>query len=142
MNRPPLSSKGPKVSRISNLMKQFETKTNREGSGEGSEGSASSSTGPSPLTSPLHNLAPPLVKPSADVSPLSGRKVDRKTSVDDLTKKFGGSTRSPSPDIKPSLPPKPPGISSCNFLDCCCACCAYVEMSSFCRCPVFSINFS
>ena len=79
----------PQKSKISNLMKQF---------GEGSADSEVSST----TTSPRHLARPP--PPPLDVSPMSGRKMDRKNSVGDGIKMFGG--RSPSPDIKPSLPLK------------------------------------
>ena len=102
-----LNKPSSKVTRISNLMNRFENKTGESGS-EGSEGSAQSSLGPSPITSPSHKLTAP-AKPMSDVSPLSGRKMDRKTSVEGLTKKFGGRMRTPSPDMKPSLPPKSQG---------------------------------
>lgn len=111
-------STSPKTSRISNLMKQFETKGGGAGGGEseGSGGSSASLSGPSPLTSPSHNLSLSTIKPKLDVSPLSGRKMNRKDSVDDLTKKYGGKLRSPSPDSKPYLPPKP--SSRCLFVVC------------------------
>ena len=94
----------PKTSRISNLMKQFETNKSG-GDGDGSGGSAESSTVPSPMASPSHSLPRP-PPPPMDVSPMSGRKMDRKNSVSDGIKKFGGG-RSPSPDMKPHLPPRP-----------------------------------
>ncbi len=99
LNKPSTASK---VSRISNLMKQFEK--NEEGGGGGggdggSGGSADSSTG----SSPSHMMPRP-PPPALDVSPMTGRKMDRKNSVNDGITRFGG--RSPSPDVKPYLPPK------------------------------------
>jgi len=82
----------PQKSKISNLMKQFEK------DGEGSGDSEASST----TTSPIHLVRPP--PPPMDISPMSGRKMNRRTSVGEGIKRFGG--RSPSPDTKPSLPLK------------------------------------
>ena len=65
-----------------------------------------------PITSPSHKLLASSNRPISNVSPLSGRKMERRESVDDLTKRFGGKARSPSPDVpigKPSLPPKSTG---------------------------------
>ena len=104
-----------KSSRISNLMKQFENKSpvgENDESMDGSGGSPVSSSGPSPITSPSHKLLASSNRPISNVSPLSGRKMERRESVDDLTKRFGGKARSPSPDVpigKPSLPPKSTG---------------------------------
>ena len=62
--------------------------------------------------SPEQSLAPPTKPPAPDRSPVSGRRLEKKDSVDHLMKKFGGRVRTPSPDIppKPSLPPKSPSM--------------------------------
>ena len=54
-------------------------------------------------------LTPP-PKPVGDVSPLSGRKMKKQSSVKDLMKKYGNSSderECVSPEDKPSRPPKP-----------------------------------
>lgn len=111
MNKPSIQ---PKAGRISNLMKQFEKNKGQNGDSEGS-----SDGGP---TSPRHSLGVPSSEsPAVDKSPLSGRKLNRKESVEDLTKKFGGRTRSPSPDVgKPPLATKSPGtVNSYSLLHRC-----------------------
>ena len=121
-NRPPAMAKpqpAPKNARISGLMKRFEKSPGPE--------SSSPSEGPSPVPSPTHkssNLGPPK-RIDPDVSPLSGRKFNKKESLGDLRKKFedGSSDRSTSPSSRessratspdggrPTLPYKPGGGS-------------------------------
>lgn len=121
-NRPPATAKPqpvPKNARISGLMKRFEKSPGPELS--------SPSEGPSPVPSPTHvsnNFGPPK-RIDPDISPLSGRKFNKKESLVDLKKKFedGLSDRSTSPSSKegsrttspdggrPTLPPKPGGGS-------------------------------
>lgn len=117
----------PKTARISGLMKRFENNPGAE------EQSPPPSKSPSPkheFASPVHssrsgfNLGPPK-KVDPDVSPLSGRKFNKKESLGDLKKKFEeGSDRSVSPSSRessratspdggrPFLPPKPGGGGS------------------------------
>ena len=114
----------PKTARISDLMKRFEKSPGPDQS--------SPSKSPSPqheVVSPTHmsnSLGPPK-RVDPDVSPVSGRKFNKKESLGDLKKKFeegssgGFSDRSVSPSSregsrgtspdggKPFLPPKPGG---------------------------------
>ena len=70
-------------------------------------------------------------KPAANVSPLSGRKIDKKANVGDLMSKFGGRVSmtspvsdrsSPSPEERPNLPPRPSGNAYTDNLFVRCAC--------------------
>ena len=125
-NKPSIGAKptkpppAPKTARISDLMKQFEKSPGPE--------QTSRSQSPSPqheVVSPVHNLgAPKRVDP--DVSPLSGRRFNKKESLGDLKKRFEDTSsdrsispssregsRGTSPDGgKPFLPPRPGGGSS------------------------------
>ena len=96
----------PKTAKIQDLMKRFEKKP----SGEVED--------LAPPPSNISSLSTP-PKPSMDVSPLTGRKMHRKDSVGNLTKKYEDKRqsptdmsrgKSPSPESKPFLPPKP-GVS-------------------------------
>ena len=67
-----------------------------------------------------NQLAPPPKEVSVGISPMTGRKLKKETSVTDLIKSYHGGSgssggereeRTLSPDRKPFLPPKPPGAS-------------------------------
>lgn len=94
----------PKTAKIQGLMKMFEKKP----SGEAKD--------LTPPPSSISSLSTP-PKPSMTVSPLTGRKFDRKDSVENLTKKYEDRSLSPtevsrakSPENKPILPPRPGGF--------------------------------
>lgn len=94
----------PKTAKIQGLMKMFEKKP----SGEAKD--------LAPPPSSISSLSTP-PKPSLTVSPLTGRKFDRKDSVENLTKKYEDRSLSPtevsrakSPENKPNLPPRPGGF--------------------------------
>lgn len=101
----------PKNTKILGLMKQFEKK------------SASNEEEQTPSTT---TLAAPQKPPPMDKSPLSGRKLYRKDSVKNMKEKYEEDrrsmsppqeltrNRSPSPEEKPCLPPKP-GSSGIPF---------------------------
>ena len=104
----------PKNARISDLMKRFEKSPDPE------QGTPSQSPSPKhDITSPAHRsdaLAPPK-RIDPDVSPVSGRKFNKRDSYSDLKKKFedgtGHSDRSASPSSRESSrttsPDKPSG---------------------------------
>ena len=101
----------PKNTKILGLMKQFEKKS----AGNEEEQAPSTTTFP-----------PPQKPPPMDKSPLSGRKLYRNNSVKNMTEKYEEERRSmspqqelarnksPSPEEKPCLPPKP-GSSGIPF---------------------------
>ena len=87
-----------KTSKIQDLLKSFEKK----------KAEGLSDVAPIPTVA---NLSVPK-KPAADISPISGRKINRKEFVGDLTKKFESTTEETVSESPPRIPPKPGGGSS------------------------------